>query len=270
MPDTRTTPWMRFALLVLALGSVAGLGLSTAGVPLLPSQADLSRAKPSSSASETDAALRPVGGDGALPERAPRLRSTDAPLSVAERGYAIHLAQQSMPADATNVLGDPGGEVLAADLPLADDRGSGRRTTVSLYDYDTDRLHRTLVDLAGGSVVRSRETRGLQLPPSIAETRVAVELALAADPAPGFVKEYRQVTGAPLVAAEQVHAVAGVWRTVDGTDAPAEVCGRHRCVQLLLALPSGQYLGTQDFAVDLSSRRVVPVTPPDPDHDHEH
>jgi hypothetical protein len=251
------------ALLVVALGSAAALG-----VPLLPSIAG-----PGPSASTSDAQFHPVGGDGSLPERAPQLRSADAPLSVAERGYAIHLAQQSMPAETRDVLNLPGGEVLTADLPPTDDRGDGRRATVSIYDYNTDRLHQVLVDLAAGSVLRSREVRGLQLPPSIAETTIATQLALAAAPAPAFLEEYRRVTGAPLVAAEQVQAVAGVWHAADAAappGGPTRICAQHRCLQLLLGLPSGQYLDTQDFAVDLSSRIVLPVGPVEPEHDHEH
>jgi hypothetical protein len=257
-----TTPRARLALLAVALG-----GLVALGVPLLPSIAG-----PGSGDSSADAEFHPVGGDGSLPKHAPRLRSTDAPLSVAERGYAIHLAQQAMPAEARDVLGMPGGEVLGADLPPIEDRGTERRATVSIYDYTSDRLSQALVDLAAGSVLRSREVRGLQLPPSIAETTIATQLALAADPAPAFLEEYRQATGAPLVAAEQVHAVAGVWRSIADDAAPVgptKVCGRDRCLQLLLALPSGQYLGTQDFAVDLSSRTVLPVGPAQLEHHHD-
>ena len=257
-----TTPRARLALLAVALG-----GLVALGVPLLPSIAG-----PGSPGHSSDTEFHPVDRDGALPEQAPRLRSTDAPLSVAERGYAIHLAQQAMPAGATDVLGNPGGEVLAADLPPIEDRGTGRRVAVSLYDYSDDRLHQALVDLGDGSVLRSREVRGLQLPPTMAETTIATQLALAADPAPAFLEEYHRATGASLVAAEQVRPVAGVWRNVSDAAAPVgptKVCGQDRCLQLLLALPSGQYLGTQDFAVDLSSRTVLPVGPAQLEHHHD-
>jgi hypothetical protein len=262
MSRTFSTPRARLALLAVALGGVVALS-----VPLLPSIAG-----PGSTDSSADTEFHPVGGDGSLPEHAPQLRSTAAPLSVAERGYAIHLAQEAMPPGATDVLGNPDGEVLAADLPPIEDRGTGRRVTVSIYDYHDDRLHQALVDLAAGSVLRSREVRGLQLPPTIAETAIATQLALAADPAPAFLEEYRRATGSPLVAAEQVHAVAGVWRNIADAAAPVgptKVCGQDRCLQLLLALPSGQYLGTQDFAVDLSSRTVLPVGPAQLEHHHD-
>ncbi|QWF24139.1 hypothetical protein KM427_10855 [Nocardioides sp. LMS-CY] len=263
MRSTSTRPRRRLAI---ALGGVAALCLSALALPLLPSLAG-----PGPSESRSDGRLHPVG-DGALPERAPELRSVDAPLSVAERGYAIHLAQQAMPDDATDVLGFPGGEVLAADLPPIEDRGPGRRASVSLYDYTSDRLHQTLVDLAASSVLRSRDVRDLQLPPSIAETTIATQVALTADPTPAFVEQYRRVTGSALIAAEQVRAVAGVWSSADDAApvGPTKDCGTDRCLRLLLALPSGQYLDTSDFAVDLSSRTVLPVTPVEPEQPHEH
>ncbi len=34
-------------------------------------------------------------------------------------------------------------------------------------------------------------------------------------------------------------------------------CGQNRCVQLLVALPSGRYLSTDDFVVNLSRRTVT-------------
>lgn len=267
MSPILTRRQVRLAVLVAVIVGVVALGLPAMGVPLLPS---LGERKSPDSSSGTE--FHPVDGDGELPERRPQLQPRDAPLSVAERGYAIHLARQAMPRGSTDVLGMPGGEVLAADLPATEDRGDGRRATVSIYDYSSDHLHQALVDLGAGSVVRSREVTGLQLPPTIAETTIATQVALAADPAPAFADEYRRITGSSLVAAEQVHAVASVWRiAADPTapDGPTKVCGRDRCVQLQLALPSGQYLDTQDFAVDLSSRTLLPVGPGEAEHHHD-
>jgi hypothetical protein len=266
MTPTISKPRIKLALTAVALGGMVALGLPALGVPLPL----LAGSGPTGTSSNAE--FHPVGGDGSLPERAPKLRAADAPLSVAERGYAIHLAQQAMPAESTDVLGNSGGEVLAADLPPMEDRGPGRRATVSLYDYTTDRLHQALVDLTAGSVLKSRDVRGLQLPPTVAEATIATQLALAADPAPAFLEQYRSLTGAPLVAAEQVHTVAGVWRPVNRAATPVgptKACGAARCLQLLLALPSGQYLDTLDFAVDLSSRTVLPVGPAELEHRHD-
>jgi hypothetical protein len=211
-------------------------------------------------------------GDGSLPSEAPRLRAPDEPLSSAERGYAIHIARTGMPPGARDVLGNPGGEVLLADLPPLSERTSSRQVGLAIYDYTSDRLHQVVVDLTRQTMVSSRSVRGLQLPPTEAETTVALDLAMTADPAPAFLAEYRAIVGTPLLSAEQVHAVAGVWRAVPGRGAPVQpttACRQHRCLQLLVALPSGQYLSTQDFAVDLSSRRVLPAGPPQGEHSHD-
>lgn len=266
MRSASTPPRRRLALLggVAAL-CLSGLGLSAVTLPLLPSLAGPGPAG-------SDGQFRPVDGDGSLPERAPDLRPADAPLSVAERGYAIHLAQQAMPPGSEDVLGLPGGEVLAADLPPVSERTSARLVAVAVYDYASDRLHQMVADLTDRSVVSDRTAQELQLPPTEAETTIAVQVAMTADPAPAFVAEYRRVTGAALITPGQIQAIAGVWRPVDASAAEGRataVCGPHRCLQLLIALPSGQYLATQDFAVDLSSRTVLPVGPAEQEHRHE-
>lgn len=215
-----------------------------------------------------------VAGDGSLPTSAPRLRGPQEPLSTAELGYALHLARAAMPADAEDVLGEPGGEVITADLPPLAERTSARLVTVAIYDYTSDQLHQLVVDLTHQTVQRDQPARGLQLPPTAAETTIALNIAMKADPEPAFAQEYRATTGNPLLTPEQVHVVAGVWRPVDPAAAQsAAACGRHRCLQLLIAVPSGQYLGTQDFAVDLSTHSVVSIhqqAPSPQESDDEH
>ncbi|WP_141003894.1 hypothetical protein [Nocardioides humi] len=140
-----------------------------------------------------------VAGDGSLPEQRPALREPGAPLSTAERGYAIGLALTALPGSSRDVLDQPGAEVLAADLPAPSERAGRRRVEVSAYDYDDNRLHQVLLDLATGRVIAEQTLRGVQLPPSAAETQVAIDLALSAMPAPAFVDQFRQLTGGPLL-----------------------------------------------------------------------
>lgn len=203
---------------------------------------------PSSGTPRTSADEFQVVGDGTLPDQRPSLRASGAPLSSAERGYAVALALAAIPSSARDVLGRPGAEVLIADLPPTDQRADRRRVQVSAYDYADGSLHEVLVDLGSGVVIRQQARRGIQLPPSAAETRVALDLALAADPAPAFIAQYDELVGSPLLAGDQVRVVAG---------ALADGCGPDRCVRLLVSLPSGRYLSTDDFRVDLSKRTVV-------------
>lgn len=207
-----------------------------------------------------DDAFRPAG-DGTLATDRPALRGPDAPLSSAERGYAVRLALATLPDTARDVLDAPGAEVLAAELPAEPAPGDERLVQVSLYDYRAGRLHQVTVDLTDGWGTNDRTARGLQLPPSAAETQVAFDLALAAWPALPFLGEFRSLTEAPLLTIEQVRVVAGTWLP-GGAVGDAEVtdatgCGPDRCLQLLVALPSGQYLSTGDFVVNLSTRTVV-------------
>ncbi|GAA4758445.1 hypothetical protein GCM10023350_50260 [Nocardioides endophyticus] len=214
-----------------------------------------------------DTGLR-VAGDGSLPETAPKLGAPNEPLSSAERGYAYHLARQAMPADARDILGEPGGELLTADLPALAERTPARLVTVAVYDYATDRLHQLLVDLTHHTIVRDESTQGLQLPPTQAETATALALALEAKPAPAFVAEYRKLSNTPLLVPDQVSAIAGAWRPAAArpTSPQTQVCGRHRCVQLMVALPTGQYLDTTDIVVDLSTRTVLRTELEAPSH----
>ncbi|MCR1786494.1 hypothetical protein KVF89_28425 [Nocardioides carbamazepini] len=203
-----------------------------------------------------------VAGDGTLPEKRPPLREQGAPLSTAERGYAIGLALASLPDSGRDVLDEARAEVLAADLPAVDLRDGRRRVQVTAYDYDDDRLHQILLDLPTGRVISEEALTGVQPPPSTAETQVALDLALTAMPAPAFVDQFRQLTGAPLLAADEVRVIGAAWAPEDGGGSSAtRTCGTERCVQLLVALPSGQYLSTDDFVVNLS-RRAVTLFPP--------
>lgn len=261
MPPTRSLRHLKLSLLAAVL--CGGLAV---GAQILPSLARSGVEAPS-----VDVQFRPVDRSGELPDGPGELGEPDAPLSIDERGYAIRLAQDAMPDDARDVLGGSGGEVLAADLPPLDERRPGRRVLVSLYDYRTDHVHQVLIDLAGDSVLRNETVPGLQLPPTTAEAAVATELAIAHDPAPAFMTEYLKVTRSLLLSADQVQPVAGIWRptTTAAADSTAG-CGTRRCVQLLLALPSGHYLNTHDFAVDLSSRTVLPVSGFEQEQTHDH
>lgn len=250
------------ALAAVALGTVV-----VVSAILLPTSATPGGFLPASPRSDGghDTEFR-VAGDGTLPETRPDLRSPHEPLSTQERGYAVHLARTALPVTATDVTGDPGGEVVAADLPPLAERSSSRLVSVAIYDYSVDRLHRLLVDLTRRSVVGTESAEGLQLPPTPTEAAVALDLAVKAEPAPRFHREYRAITGNPLLTPDQVRAVAGVWRPAYPAAAGrghTAACGRHRCLQLLIAVPTGQYLNTQDLAVDLSTGSVLTIEQPE-------
>jgi len=255
-----TTPLLRRFVAVLTAAALGAVGVLCA--VLLPTSEDPGDLVSTAPAAGTAAADRfRTVGDGSLPEAAPPLRAPHEPLSSDERGYAYHLAREAVPTTTRDVRGEPGGELISADLPPLAERTADRRVAVTLYDYASDELHQILLDLTHDAVVRSQTAEGLQLPPTQAETATALELAMTASPAPAFVRQYRQVNGIPLLTAGQVSAVAGVWQPVDqrSPNPATRACGQHRCVELLIALPTGEYLATQDIVVDLSTRTVFPT-----------
>ncbi|WP_300680459.1 hypothetical protein [Nocardioides sp.] len=211
---------------------------------------------------------------GPLPTTPPRLRAARAPLSTDERGYAVRLALGTLPPTSRDVDGQAGAEVLLADLPLVPTERSRRLVEVVLYDYTDNTTRQATVDLSSGTVASTHSARGVQLPPTPAETGIALQTALSATPHPRFVAEYRSLTHTPLVTAEQVHAIGLTWRStaaaLDTTVSGA--CASHRCVRLQIDLPSGRYLDTSDFVVDLTVRRLIttPVAPTDQLENEQH
>lgn len=209
-------------------------------------------------AAERKSSAFAVVGDGSLPDDRPELLRPRDPLTAAETGYAIHRAitHPSVPSGATDVRGEPGPEVLFADLPDAAGASTRREAVVNLYDYSSDTALQQVVDLASGSV-SSVQSPDLHPPLSSAEGEVALRLAIDKGPASLAMKQqFEQVHGSPLVGADQVGHVAGVF-IYDGTTAFGGECGRHRCAQLLIRLPSGDYLDTTDFVIDLSTKTVI-------------
>lgn len=156
-------------------------------------------------------------------------------------------ARSALPASAVDVHGAPGGELLSVDLP-----GDGSAQVV-LYDYATDLTHEITVRSA--AVVAERAGR-VQPPPSQTEATTALGIALDRRRPLPFAAAFARRQGVPLVSPDQVSVLAGAWVGADGVPVGAD-CGRHRCVQLVVATAAGDYLDTSGFVVDLSDRRVI-------------
>lgn len=189
----------------------------------------------------------------------PKLREARAPLSTDEIGYAVHLAATAdgMPQTATDIAGNKGAQLLYADLPpLGGVKSDDRLAAVSLYDYKSDLAYQVRVNLSTGTAEKAKTDPVLQPPPVADEAAAAMQLAL--DPGLGlqFQTQFEQSNGLPLLSPDQVNYQAGIW-TYDETTRAGKACGKHRCVQLLVRNPSGEYLDTGDFVVDLSTRTVV-------------
>ncbi|WP_300682067.1 hypothetical protein [Nocardioides sp.] len=225
--------------------------------PAIPNAADVSRV-----------------GDGKLPAARPALRASRAPLSVGERGYAVHKALAALPAGAHDVLGAPGAEVLLAEV--SSDQPSAPATTTSdasppsphrlvtvvTYDYAHATTTQATVDLTLDRITWSQTSTTAQWPPSSSEVAVALDLAVHSDLPLVFHQQFARLTGSALTAASQLSASALVWADATPAGLPEQAdspCGQGRCLRLLIGLPGGGYLSTQDFAVDLTARRIVMV-----------
>ncbi|GAA1549553.1 hypothetical protein [Nocardioides humi] len=230
------------------------LGLSGATAAYVVAQEDVSGTDPGVNTDFT------VVGDGELPTKKPKLGADRAPLSAAETGYAIHLASAdaSIPAGATDVLGEEGPEFLYADLPDVGENLTGRKVVVSLYDYTSNAAYDQLVDLGTGKVVKTTTSAEAQPPTSATEADVAMELAVGSDLGLLFKEEFEVNMGVPLIATDQVEYVAGAW-VYDKTTTAGKECGKDRCAQLMVSTASGVYLNTWDFVVNLSTKTIVPT-----------
>lgn len=197
-----------------------------------------------------------VAGNGDLPTKRPDLGDSREPLSTQETGYAIHLAStdRSIPAAATNVLGESGPEFLYADVPQDVDT-TGRKAVVVLYDYTTNTAYQQTVNLKT-SAVTSAHSQGAQPPPSPEEAIAAVKLVIAADPPLPAATQFEELEGVPLVSPDQVSYVAGTW-IYDKTTTGGKSCGAERCAQLIIKTPAGVYLESTNVVVNLSKRKVV-------------
>ncbi|WP_235738006.1 hypothetical protein [Nocardioides alcanivorans] len=217
-----------------------------------------SRGQRASSAGATPGDDFVVLGDGSLPEERPPLGAPRDPLSAEETGYAISLATRNahLPQKATDVLGEPGAEILSAELP-ASAESTDRMAVVHLYDYTSNTGLQQTVNLSTGTVL-TRAHRRMQAPMSTAEASVAVQVAIEHQPALEFLREFEEAQGTPLLSSDQVTAVVGTF-VHDGSTLGGASCGKNRCAQLMLRTPSGAYLATWEFVVDLSRKRVLLV-----------
>ncbi len=199
-----------------------------------------------------------VAGDGSLPSERPELRASRAPLSTEETGYALQLASGAPElAGATDVQGRPGPQPLYVDLPpLAESTHGHRQAVVMVYDYTAGRAVQLLVDLRAGAVVSAESDPELRPPLARDEADAAMEIALGSSVRPAFRAQFESVQGIPVLSPAQVGYAAGVWAD-NATTAGAQACATHRCARLLVSLPSGDYLDTTDFVVDLTAGSVV-------------
>lgn len=162
-----------------------------------------------------------------------------------------------------DVEGERGPQRLTVDVaePEADEADATdapRRADVTFYDYRDDTLVTKTVDLDSGKVVGTSEQRGVQPPPSRAETIEAARLLIADPLGAGLKADYKDATGQELTSPDQLRLSGGVYRAAPGAQSAAlDKCGEHRCVRLFPKVKNGPWIDTRSLVIDLSARKVA-------------
>lgn len=194
------------------------------------------------------------------------------PLTAQEITAAVAAAQTG-PVDASSpravTTDEPAGgqEVLLVERREASkaDYAKGnwpRQGDVYVYDYATDTLIHTTVDVQSGAVITVEHVQGVQLP--LTEREEARALALVeADRTlwTALATRYQTITGESLQRLEQLQVKVSVFHAdvmPDQFNAAAQQCGQHRCAQVLIFTIDKTLLELMPI-VDLSQGQVVQV-----------
>ena len=188
---------------------------------------------------------------------------------TAQEVTAVTQAALDAPAARGATAGDP---VAPLEVLLVERRDAGkaasakgnwpRQGDVYLYDYTTDTLIHSIVDLQSGAVITVERVQGVQLPLTVQEEQRALAI-VADDPAlwDDLAARYQRVTGATLTELTQLQVKVSVFHAdvmPTRLNGAAQRCGQHRCAQVLLFTVDKTLLDLTPL-VDLSQGQVVQV-----------
>jgi Cu2+-containing amine oxidase len=135
-----------------------------------------------------------------------------------------------------------------------------RQGDVYVYDYATETLIHTTVDVQSQAVVAVERVQGVQLPLTAGEVQRALAL-VQADSAlwTALAARYQAISSEPLQQLDQLQGKVSVFYAdvmPDRLNAAAQQCGQHRCAQVLLFTVDKTLLELMPI-VDLSRGEVV-------------
>ena len=227
---------------------LCALALRFAPVPLLSS---------TGSASVLSVAGAPTGYDP--------LTAQEADIVAAAALQSVAASRQ--PAASAEQLATDAQEVLLVERHEADKAAYAkgtwpRQADVYVYDYATDTLIHTLVDVQSSAVITVERVQGVQLPLTVREEQRALALVQADNKLwTSLADRYQTITGEALVGLEQLQVKVSVFHAdvmPDRVNAAAQACGQHRCAQVLLFTVDKTLLDMTPI-VDLSLEQVVQV-----------
>ena len=227
---------------------LCALALRFAPVPLLSS---------TGSASVLSVAGAPTGYDP--------LTAQEADIVAAAALQSVAASRQ--PAASAEQLATDAQEVLLVERHEADKAAYAkgmwpRQADVYVYDYATDTLLHTLVDVQSSAVITVERVQGVQLPLTVREEQRALALVQADNKLwSSLADRYQTITGEALAGLEQLQVKVSVFHAdvmPDRVNAAAQACGQHRCAQVLLFTVDKTLLDMTPI-VDLSLGQVVQV-----------
>ena len=155
-------------------------------------------------------------------------------------------------------------ELLLIERRLSDknNRGQGatRHADVYTYNYQTDTLTHTVINLANSKVLHSEDVQNVQLP--LTEDEISRSRVIASNDQTlrtYLTKEYAAITGKTLRSLDQLEVKAFVFlaKSMPGQVSQAALaCGLHRCARLVMHTPERIALETAPV-IDLSAGIVV-------------
>ncbi|MEZ4655944.1 MAG: hypothetical protein R2911_00055 [Caldilineaceae bacterium] len=109
----------------------------------------------------------------------------------------------------------PTQEVLLVERNATDKNKQGaqaRQGVVYVYDYTSDELIHSVIDVATGDMIEQERVQGVQLPLTAAEEGRAIALAWDdAQTHQTLAAQFEQLTGQPLISLDQLHVKASVF-----------------------------------------------------------
>ena len=113
-----------------------------------------------------------------------------------------------------------------------------RRADVFIYDYSTNELIESLVDLYTSEVIHSERKKGVQLPLTENELKRAKEIVFEDEEERAILEaEYKRITSTDLSDTAQLNIKAFIFHASslpNRVNEASKQCGVHRCAQLML------------------------------------
>ncbi len=137
---------------------------------------------------------------------------------------------------------------------------AARLVDVFTYNYDTNILNQTIINLSTNSVVSTTHNKEVQLPLTENEITRATEVVFGDQDEVDLINQaYQRVTGETLTQPDQleIKAFTFLGNSLPGVSNEESMnCGNHRCAQLLLYTPEKVAFEISPV-IDLSTKKVI-------------